>query len=233
MAPYQIFTDAAADCSPQWFASLPPIGRHPYAGRDWQSGMYIRSGTISAKHFYDLQKAGNYASASQITPIQYFQSFEPALSAETTFCICVFLRHVRNFSVSSSVCGGITRGRLFAKGRPLVYIVKEHGAFFHPSTLLSAVRKPLRVSLKCNPVLGNPLRDLLQMYMMPSPPFICPGGGFRNAMQAAVPQTLLKSDSLPFSAPDSLPKLWYGTLPEIPLGRWIRFEHPAGKEDLF
>ena len=164
--------------------------RHPYAGRDWQSGMYIRSGTISAKHFYDLQKAGNYASASQITPIQYFQSFEPALSAETTFCICVFLRHVRNFSVSSSVCGGITRGRLFAKGRPLVYIVKEHGAFFHPSTLLSAVRKPLRVSLKCNPVLGNPLRDLLQMYMMPSPPFICPGGGFRNAMQAAVPQTL-------------------------------------------
>ena len=46
--------------------------------------MYIRSGTISAKHFYDLQKAGNYASASQITPIQYFQSFEPALSAETT-----------------------------------------------------------------------------------------------------------------------------------------------------
>lgn len=46
--------------------------RHPYAGRDWQSGMYIRSGTISAKHFYDLQKAGNYASASQITPIQYF-----------------------------------------------------------------------------------------------------------------------------------------------------------------
>ena len=109
--------------------------RHPYAGRDWQSGMYIRSGTISAKHFYDLQKAGNYASASQITPIQYFQSFEPALSAGNNFCICVFLRHVRNFSVSSSVCGGITRGRLFAKGRPLVYIVKEHGSFFHPSTV--------------------------------------------------------------------------------------------------
>ena len=29
MAPYQIFTDAAADCSPQWFASLPPIGVIP------------------------------------------------------------------------------------------------------------------------------------------------------------------------------------------------------------
>ena len=53
----------------------------------------------------------------------------------------------------------------------------------------------------------------------------------RNA--GGSPADALKSDSLPFSAPDSLPKLWYGTLPEIPLGRWIRFEHPAGKEDLF
>ena len=29
MAPYQIFTDAAADCSPQRFASLSPIGVIP------------------------------------------------------------------------------------------------------------------------------------------------------------------------------------------------------------
>lgn len=47
------------------------------------------------------------------------------------------------------------------------------------------------------------------------------------------PADASKPDSLPFSAPDSLHKLWYGTLPEIPLGRRIRFEHPAGKEDLF
>jgi hypothetical protein len=29
MAPYQIFTDATADCSSQWLASLPPIGIIP------------------------------------------------------------------------------------------------------------------------------------------------------------------------------------------------------------
>lgn len=29
MAPYQIFTDATADCSPHWLASLPPIGVIP------------------------------------------------------------------------------------------------------------------------------------------------------------------------------------------------------------
>lgn len=71
--------------------------------------------------------------------------------------------------------------RLYCKGARFV---------LSPKHRLSAVRKSLRASLKCNPVLGNPLRDLLQIYMMPSPPFICPGGGFRNAMQAAVPQTL-------------------------------------------
>ena len=191
MAPYQIFTDAAADCSPQWFASLPPIGVIPMqVGIGSQECTYAPERSPLSIFTTSKRRVIMLPPRKSHTPIQYFQSFEPALSAETTFCICVFLRHVRNFSVSSSVCGGITRGRLFAKGRPLVYIVKEHGAFFHPSTLLSAVRKPLRVSLKCNPVLGNPLRDLLQMYMMPSPPFICPGGGFRNAMQAAVPQTL-------------------------------------------
>jgi hypothetical protein len=41
-----------------------------------------------------------------------------------------------------------------------------------------------------------------------------------------------KSDSLPFSAPDSLPKLWYGTLSEIPLGKADSFR-TSSKEDLF
>ena len=164
--------------------------RHPYAGRDWQSGMYIRSGTISAKHFYDLQKAGNYASASQITPIQYFQSFEPALSAETTFCICVSLLACQEpFSQLKCVRRNYERTPFCKRASSRLYC-KGARCVLSPKHRLSAVRKSLRVSLKCNPVLGNPLRDLLQMYMMPSPPFICPGGGFRNAMQAAVPQTL-------------------------------------------
>lgn len=68
MAPYQIFTDATADCSPQWFASLPPIGVLPMrveiCGQEYTYGP---DGTISAEDFCALQKVGNYASTSQIT----------------------------------------------------------------------------------------------------------------------------------------------------------------------
>ena len=82
MAPYQIFTDATADCSPQWLASLPPVGIVPMRVEiGGQEYTYGPDGTISAQRFYDLQKEGNYASTSQITPIQYFQSFEPVLRA--------------------------------------------------------------------------------------------------------------------------------------------------------
>lgn len=96
--------------------------RHPYAGRDWQSGMYIRSGTISAKHFYDLQKAGNYASASQITPIQYFQSFEPALSAETTF-VSVFSSGMSGTFQSAQVCAEELREDAFLQKGVLSFIL--------------------------------------------------------------------------------------------------------------
>ena len=82
MAPYQIFTDATADCSPKWLASLPPVGIVPMRVEiGGQEYTYGPDGTISAQRFYDLQKEGNYASTSQITPIQYFQSFEPTLRA--------------------------------------------------------------------------------------------------------------------------------------------------------
>ena len=99
-----------------------PHWRHPYAGRDWQSGMYIRSGTISAKHFYDLQKAGNYASASQITPIQYFQSFEPALSAETTF-VSVFSSGMSGTFQSAQVCAEELREDAFLQKGVLSFIL--------------------------------------------------------------------------------------------------------------
>ncbi|WP_374042440.1 DegV family protein [uncultured Oscillibacter sp.] len=84
--------------------------------------MYIRSGTISAKHFYDLQKAGNYASASQITPIQYFQSFEPALSAETTF-VSVFSSGMSGTFQSAQVCAEELREDAFLQKGVLSFIL--------------------------------------------------------------------------------------------------------------
>ena len=58
MAPYQIFTDATADCSPQWLESLPPVGIVPMRVEiGGQEYTYGPGGTISVQSFYDLQKA--------------------------------------------------------------------------------------------------------------------------------------------------------------------------------
>ena len=105
MAPYQIFTDATADCSPQWLESLPSVDIIPMrveiGGQEYTYGPY---GTISAKRFYDLQKAGNYASTSQITPIQYFQSFERALRAGNDVLYLCFSSGMSGTFQSAQVC---------------------------------------------------------------------------------------------------------------------------------
>ena len=105
MAPYQIFTDATADCSPQWYKSLPPVGIVPMRVEiGGQEYLYGPDGTISVQRFYDLQKAGNYASTSQITPTQYFQSFEPALKAGNDGLYLCFSSGMSGTFQSAQVC---------------------------------------------------------------------------------------------------------------------------------
>lgn len=53
MAPYQIFTDATADCNLSWLQSLPPVSIIPMqieiGGREYSYGL---GGSISAEEFY-------------------------------------------------------------------------------------------------------------------------------------------------------------------------------------
>ena len=110
MAPYQIFTDATADCSPQWYKSLPPVGIVPMRVEiGGQEYLYGPDGTISVQRFYDLQKAGNYASTSQITPTQYFQSFEPALKAGKVVLYLCFSSGLSGTFQSGEVCVEVLR----------------------------------------------------------------------------------------------------------------------------
>lgn len=80
MVSYQIFTDATADFSPEMMAQLPSVEVIPMevkiGGRVYQYGPH---GDISVQEFYQLQKAGNFASTSQINPSTYFEAFEPCL----------------------------------------------------------------------------------------------------------------------------------------------------------
>lgn len=105
MAPYQIFTDATADCSPQWLRSLPSIGVIPMrveiGGREYTYGP---DGTITAEDFYTLQKAGNYANTSQISPIYYFRAFEPVLRSGSDILYLCFSSGMSGTFQSAQVC---------------------------------------------------------------------------------------------------------------------------------
>ena len=80
MGDYQIFTDATADLTPELMRGLPSVEIIPMqveiGGAEYTYGA---PGGITAKEFYQLQKAGNFATTSQINPTFYFQSFEPWL----------------------------------------------------------------------------------------------------------------------------------------------------------
>jgi len=80
MSNYQIFTDATADLTPALLAGLPPVEIIPMqveiGGAEYTYGS---ADGITAKEFYQLQNAGNFATTSQINPTVYSQSFEPFL----------------------------------------------------------------------------------------------------------------------------------------------------------
>ena len=77
---YRIFTDATADLSPELSAGLPEfsvvpmdltLGERPYT--------YGPGGNITVDVFYAAQRAGQFASTSQINPAVYLRCFGEAL----------------------------------------------------------------------------------------------------------------------------------------------------------
>ncbi|MBQ7796080.1 MAG: DegV family protein [Lachnospiraceae bacterium] len=77
---YQIFTDATSDLSDELLDGLPHLEVIPMTleigGREYIYGL---QGDISVEEFYRLQRAGNFASTSQINPSVFTDYFEPYL----------------------------------------------------------------------------------------------------------------------------------------------------------
>ena len=78
--PYQIFTDATADLNPALLDGCPPVGVVPMEVEvDGQAYLYGPGGTLTVPAFYEMQRAGKFASTSQINPAIYRDAFEPVL----------------------------------------------------------------------------------------------------------------------------------------------------------
>lgn len=91
MGTYRIFTDATADLTPELMEGLAPIEIIPMqveiGGAEYTYGS---PDGITVQEFYRLQKAGNFATTSQINPTVYFQYFEPWLQQEVDIIYLCF-----------------------------------------------------------------------------------------------------------------------------------------------
>lgn len=105
MSTYQIFTDATADLNPAALTGLPSvqiipmkveIGGHSYTYGPHQD--------ISVQEFYQMQRAGNFASTSQISPYTYFEYFEPCLRDGKDILYLCFTSGMSNTIQSAQIC---------------------------------------------------------------------------------------------------------------------------------
>lgn len=88
---YQIFTDATSDLAPELTAGLPSVEMIPMnveiGGTEYSYGS---PEGITAKEFYRLQRAGNFATTSQTTQRFILSILNPVCDREPIFCISVF-----------------------------------------------------------------------------------------------------------------------------------------------
>lgn len=82
MADYQIFADTTADLCSEMLEGLPPVQFIPMdveiGGKNY---IYGPGGDLTVPDFYALQRAGNFASTTQIAPGAFLPWFEPVLEA--------------------------------------------------------------------------------------------------------------------------------------------------------
>lgn len=105
MAAYQIFTDATADLNAVMLSGLPHVEIIPMeveiGGRTYTYGPH---GNISVDAFYQLQKAGNFATTTQINPSTYLEYFEPCLRQGTDILYLCFTSGMSSTIQSAKLC---------------------------------------------------------------------------------------------------------------------------------
>ncbi len=105
MPPYKIFTDATADITDVFMNGLPEVDVVPMnveiAGKDF---VYGPGGNITVEEFYEMQRAGSFATTSQINPEVYREAFEPTLKAGIDIIYLCFSSGLSGTIQSAMLC---------------------------------------------------------------------------------------------------------------------------------
>lgn len=105
MTKYQIFTDATADMCEEMIQELPHIEIIPMEIIvEDESYCYGPSGNLLVDEFYAMQRAGKFASTSQINPEVYRTAFEPYLKEGKDILYLGFSSSMSGTVNSANIC---------------------------------------------------------------------------------------------------------------------------------
>ena len=82
---YKLFSDVTADVSEELMRGMPEVELVPMQVElGGENYIYGPGGDLTVEHFYAEQRAGKFASTSQINPMVYRECFEKTLKAKTS-----------------------------------------------------------------------------------------------------------------------------------------------------
>ena len=102
---YQLFTDMTADVSEALMRGMPEVAYVPMQVElGGESFTYGPGGSLTVEQFYAEQRAGKFASTSQINPMIYRRCFEQALKAGEDVLYLCFSSGMSGTLQSANLC---------------------------------------------------------------------------------------------------------------------------------
>ena len=102
---YRLFSDVTADVSEELMAGMPPVELVPMQVElGGENYTYGPDGNLTVAHFYAEQRAGKFASTSQINPMVYRECFEKVLKEGEDILYLCFSSGLSSTLQSANLC---------------------------------------------------------------------------------------------------------------------------------
>ena len=102
---YKLFSDVTADVSEELMRGLPEVELVPMQVElGGENYIYGPGGDLTVEHFYAEQRAGKFASTSQINPMVYRECFEKTLKAGEDILYLCFSSGLSSTLQSANLC---------------------------------------------------------------------------------------------------------------------------------
>ena len=145
---YQLFSDMTADVSEALMRGMPEVAYVPMQVElGGESFTYGPGGSLTVEQFYAEQRAGKFASTSQINPMIYRRCFEQALKAGEDVLYLCFSSGMSGTLQSANLCAEELREEYPA--RRLIVL----------DTLCASVGQAMLVREAARPQAGHPHAD--------------------------------------------------------------------------